>query len=242
MQNVVKSADPSISIIVPVLNEAGQLESLCASIDRWHARDLIIVDGGSADHTATLLQRRFDARDDVRVLVSAMGRAEQMQCGARVARHAWLLFVHADTQLPREYVAAIATAEQRECGWGRFDVRFKPTGTRIDLAMRIIAFFINVRSRLTRIATGDQAIFVRADLFAQLGGFAQQTLMEDIELCKRLKRHAPCLASRLQVTTSPRRWQERGVIRTVLLMWVLRFGYYVGVSPERLARLYVNVR
>ena len=229
---VVRGARARLSIVVPVLDEAANLARL-----RPHLRaecpdaDVIVVDGGSADGTARA------ARDwpQARYLVSEPGRARQMNAGARAARGDVLLFLHADTLLPPGAAAAIAgaLADPRVVG-GRFDVSFSSP----RWPFRMIAAFMNGRSRLTRIATGDQAIFVRRDIFARLGGYADLPLMEDVELCARLKRQGRIRCLRLRVVTSPRKWERDGILRTILLMWALRLCYVVGVDPARLHRWY----
>ncbi len=234
-----------VAIILPVLNEASQLVRLARRIEQWQAKQVVLVDGGSQDTTFETLQQMFADSSNVSVLQTPAGRAEQMQAGAEHVQNAdarWLLFVHADTQLPAHYADALLSAEQTNRTWGRFDVRFEATNSGLDRAMSVIAYFINLRSRLTRVATGDQAIFVRADVFSQVGGYANMPLMEDIDLCKRLRKLSKPLSSPLLVTTSPRRWQSKGVVRTVVLMWALRFAYFIGVPSESLAKFYRSVR
>jgi len=185
------------------------------------------VDGGSADDTARVAQR-FPR---VRVIASARGRARQMNVGARRAGGDILLFLHADTRLPDGALPAIATVlrDPRVVG-GRFDVRFDSSRP----VFRMIAFFMNLRSRLSGICTGDQAIFVRREVFEALGGYPDVPLMEDIELSRRLKRRGKIVALRLRVVTSARKWEREGAFRTIVLMWTLRLLYAIGVSPARL--------
>lgn len=191
----------------------------------------MVVDGGSRDATIGTARRV----PDVTALVSARGRAVQMNAGARVAHGRVLLFLHADTWLPDGALAAVddALADPAVVG-GRFDVRFD--SPRPVLSM--IAFFMNLRSRWSGISTGDQAIFVRRDVFDGLGGFAEIPLMEDVELTKRLKRRGRVVALRARVTTAARKWQREGALRTMALMWALRFLYLCGVPPARLHRWY----
>jgi rSAM/selenodomain-associated transferase 2 len=191
----------------------------------------VVVDGGSRDGTIETARRV----PDVTALVSARGRAVQMNAGARVAHGRVLLFLHADTWLPDGALAALddALADPAVVG-GRFDVRFD--SPRPVLSM--IAFFMNLRSRWSGISTGDQAIFVRRDVFDGLGGFAAIPLMEDVELTKRLKRRGRVVALRARVTTAARKWQREGALRTMALMWALRFLYLCGVTPARLHRWY----
>jgi rSAM/selenodomain-associated transferase 2 len=174
-----------------------------------------------------------------RVLAAPRGRAHQMNAGAAAARGTVLLFLHADTLLPADYPAhvAAALADPAAVG-GRFDVRLDAAGVVYRLTERLIS----ARSRLTSVATGDQAIFVRRVTFDQIGGYPLLPLMEDIALCRALKRVGPLVALRSTALTSARRWQRHGVARTILLMWSLRLAYYAGVSPVRLARVYRDAR
>ncbi|GAA3720762.1 TIGR04283 family arsenosugar biosynthesis glycosyltransferase [Oceanisphaera sediminis] len=219
----------SLSIIMPMLNEANSLPQTLDELRPYAtSAELILVDGGSSDHSVALAQRA-----GVKVISSAPGRARQMNAGAAVASGDDLLFLHADTRLPPDADRLIAEALSHH-HWGRFDVTI--SGRHPMLA--VIAFMMNRRSRLTGIATGDQAIFMRRSSFEAVGGFPDQPLMEDIELSKRLKYlgSPACLAQR--VVTSGRRWEQKGLWRTVLLMWRLRFAYWRGASPEQLARAY----
>ncbi len=225
-------ADRRLSIVVPVLNEAAgivaALEALAPARAAGH--EVIVVDGGSRDATAALAAPLAD-----RVIAAPRGRANQMNAGAAVASGDLLLFLHADTRLPDgawhglpERVAASGRA------WGRFDVRID--GRHPLLA--VIAAFMNARSRLTGIATGDQAIFVRGEAFRALGGFPSIALMEDIAFSAAARGMSRPLCLRERVATSGRRWESKGVLRTVLLMWWLRLRYWLGTSPERLHRSY----
>jgi rSAM/selenodomain-associated transferase 2 len=166
------------------------------------------------------------------VLASPRGRARQMNAGAAAASGTALLFLHADSRLP-ELADDLVIQALRKCNWGRFDVQIDSSR---DL-LRVVAFAMNLRSRLTGIATGDQAIFVRRDAFA---GFPDIALMEDIAFCKAMKRSSPPACLRERATTSARRWEKNGVLRTVLLMWRLRLAYFLGAAPEELARRYAN--
>lgn len=223
---------PRLSIIMPVLNEASQLparlarlESLCLRGVEW-----IIVDGGSDDDTVQIVRQ-----SNARLALADRGRARQMNAGARVARADVLLFLHADTDLPPDadhlLIDGLARSNR---AWGRFDVNIID-GPRM---LAVVGFMMNLRSRLSGIATGDQAIFVRRDVFERIGGFPDQALMEDIELSHRLKQISRPLCLRARVTTSGRRWATRGTLATILLMWRLRFAYWRGVAPEQLAERY----
>lgn len=220
-----------LSVIVPALNEAAQIERSLQALQplRRQGAQLIVVDGGSQDDTLRLSQPWAD-----QVLVSPRGRARQMNAGAAAARGQVLLFLHADTLLPEGADEALLQALQAGAGWGRFDVRI--TGRHPMLP--VVAALMNLRSRLSGVATGDQAMFVRRELFERVGGFPEQPLMEDIELSLRLKRLAAPACLRQRVATSGRRWESRGVWRTIVLMWRLRWRYWRGESPDRLAQAY----
>ncbi|WKT61655.1 TIGR04283 family arsenosugar biosynthesis glycosyltransferase [Microbulbifer thermotolerans] len=220
------------SIVVPLLNEREQLPQLIEHLRSLLARDnceVIFVDGGSDDGSVEFLSAA-----GLTVIAAQRGRARQMNAGAAAAGGDCLLFLHADTRLPENALENIERALLRGKCWGRFDVRISGN----SIWFPLIATLINWRSRISGIATGDQGIFVRRDLFEELGGFADQPLMEDIALSGRLLELARPACIRARVTTSGRRWQKYGVLRTVLLMWRLRFDYWRGVSAEQLARRY----
>lgn len=221
-----------ISIIIPALNEAEGITQLLSALQRFRAKghEVIVVDGGSNDATAQLSQALSD-----QVISSSRGRSRQMNDGAGAARGDVFLFLHADTHLPDEADKLIVERLRRDHkDWGRFDVRLSGH----HLLLRLTGFIMNWRSRLTGICTGDQAIFVRRDLFEKVGGFPQIELMEDIALSKLLKKHGPPLCLKESVKTSSRRWEKNGILRTVLLMWRLRLMYFLGLSPKRLAQIY----
>jgi len=218
-----------LSVVIPALNEAAQigacLQALAPLRSRGH--EVIVADGGSDDGTLALARALCD-----RVVAAPRGRASQMNAGARAASGDVLLFLHADTKLPRGADELIVSSLQAH-SWGRFDVEIDSGHS----LLKVVACAMNLRSRLTGIATGDQAIFVRRDAF---GGFPEIALMEDIAFSKAMKRRGPpaCLCAR--VATSGRRWERRGVLRTIVLMWRLRLMYFFGAHPEDLARLYRN--
>jgi rSAM/selenodomain-associated transferase 2 len=222
---------PSLSIIIPVLDEASGIETTLGALAQFRARgaEVIVVDGGSRDAT---IQRARPLTDHV--IASPRGRAAQMNAGAAVASAPVLLFLHADTRLPADADRLIRDGlAQSGRIWGRFDVRFDGGGL-----FSVIAALMNLRSRLTGIATGDQAIFVTRAAFESLGGFPAIALMEDVALTTRLKRLGRPLCLHARVTTSARRWRTHGIVRTVLLMWRLRLAYFLGADPARLARRY----
>ena len=219
-----------VAVIVPVLNEVKMLPAFLERARDWPVDELVFVDGGSRDATPRLL-----AEAGARWMTSRAGRAIQMNAGARATKSDILVFIHADTAISSSNFEAIRRVmrDERVVG-GRFDVRLSGR----QPAFRVIEFFINLRSRLTRIATGDQAIFVRRSVFERLGGFPEQPLMEDVEFSRRLKRLGRIACLRERVVTSSRRWERHGIARTVWLMWSLRLGYWLGADPERLRRRY----
>ena len=222
-------APARLSVVMPVLNEAACIEAALQALAAGGLQ-AVVADGGSTDATLALA-RALGAQ----VVNAPRGRAQQMNAGAQQASGGLLLFLHADTRLPpdagRLIVQALASGSQV---WGRFDVRIagKPR------MLRLIAACMNLRSRWTGIATGDQAMFMTRAAFDAVGGFPDQPLMEDIEMSRRLRKLSRPACLRQQVVTSGRRWETRGVWRTVLLMWRLRLAYWRGAAPERLAALY----
>ena len=217
---------------MPVLNEAAGVAAALQALAPLVARgaQLLLADGGSADDTVARVQACT-----VRVISTQRGRALQMNAGARLATGGVLLFLHADTRLPANADVMIAKALAPSVQvWGRFDVRIDGR----PRLLRIVALLMNLRSRWSGIATGDQAIFMTRAAFDAVGGFPVQPLMEDIEMSKRLLRLSPPACLRAHVLTSGRRWESGGVWRTILLMWRLRFAYWRGVAPDRLAALY----
>lgn len=221
-----------LSIIIPCLNEADGIAGALAALAPLRARgaEVVVVDGGSADETVARAAPLADL-----VISAPRGRASQMNAGAARARGEILLFLHADTRLPESADALIVDGLKRSRrGWGRFDVRIEGRHP----LLRLVARLMNLRSRLTGIATGDQAIFVTRSLFTAAGGYPEIPLMEDVELSRRLKRFGPPLCLRHRLTTSGRRWERRGVLRTILLMWRLRLAYWAGADPRKLAGRY----
>jgi rSAM/selenodomain-associated transferase 2 len=222
-----------LSIIVPVLDEESAIAATLAGLKPFDA-EVIVVDGGSTDGTADIARQ-----NRVKVIASPRGRARQMNAGAAAAAGDVLLFLHADTRLPPSAIGDVTAAlsDPRRIG-GRFDLKLDD-----DRAVfRLIGFLISLRSRVSKVATGDQAIFVRREVFAALGGFREIPILEDVEFCRRLKRTGKIACLRSRVVTSARRWQKDGVARTIALMWLLKFLFLIGVSPFRLKRFYAEVR
>lgn len=224
----------SVALIVPLRNEQALLPELLNRLQQLSAYAVIIVDGGSQDRTTQLL-----ANSPLHWIASEPGRAVQMNAGAAQCDSDILLFLHADTVISDRHIDAVRSAmgNNRVVG-GRFDVAF----TNPSLGFRLIAWSINLRSRLSGISTGDQCQFIRRSVFETMGGFPEQQLMEDIELSRGMKRQGRVVALRDNVITSSRRWQRYGLIRTVLLMWYLRLLYWFGVPAERLVAHYRQAR
>jgi rSAM/selenodomain-associated transferase 2 len=253
-----------IAVIIPTLNEEQALPRTLACAARLGFDEILVVDGGSSDRTQAIVQSlagdgRWAIGDrqktglseivpahsplpmasSLRLITSAAGRAKQMNAGAAACRPDVLLFLHADTRLPAEARQAVERAlDDPACVGGRFDVRFERDA---GLAW-LIARLISLRSRMSGIATGDQALFVRRSAFERLGGFADLPIMEDVEFARRLKRTGRVAALRARVVTSYRRWERCGVFQTIVLMWTLRLLYWLGVHPSRLKDLYASVR
>lgn len=241
-------AGPSLSIIIPVLNEAQRIGPALQALAplRLRGAQLVVVDGGSTDGTREMAQQALEQYFDVgpnhvgqvaqaQLLQCAAGRALQMNAGAQLATAPWLLFLHADTQLPPNAHALITLASASgDRVWGRFDVRIAGR----PWMLRVIGACMNIRSRCTGIATGDQALFMTRDAFDAVGKFPHQPLMEDIEMSARLLKLSRPVNLHAKVITSGRRWETRGVWRTVFLMWRLRLAYWRGTPPDQLAKLY----
>ena len=220
-----------LSIVIPTLNEGHRIAALLEDLQRLRTEghEIILVDGGSGDDTVERARTRVD-----QLTITAHGRARQMNAGAKLASNAMLWFLHADSRVPEGAPQKIL-ADASETIWGRFDIQLSGR----DWRLRIVERLMNWRSCLSGIATGDQGIFVSRALFEAIGCFPDQPLMEDIALCKRLRRQVRpyCIhAPRLQ--TSSRRWETQGILRTILLMWGLRLAYALGAPAERLARHY----
>jgi rSAM/selenodomain-associated transferase 2 len=222
-----------LSIIIPVLNEAASIAQLLKHLTRLKGQqfEIIVADGGSCDETRDIVSQ-FTT---VKLINSPRGRAKQMNTGAAAASGETLLFMHADTQISANFIelekVLISLSHHQ---WGFFKVSLSGQ----HWMYRVIESMINVRSSMTCIATGDQCIFIVRDIFDSLKGYKDIPLMEDIELTSRLRRHSKPLVISQAVTTSSRRWECKGIVATITLMWCLRFLYFIGVSPKTLAKIY----
>jgi len=225
-----------VSVIIPVLNEESAIREKLPAMQwvREAGHELIVVDGGSIDDSFGVSQIYTDT-----VITSSQGRAAQMNAGASIASGDVLLFLHVDTVLPENGINEILTRCSTDKGkqtWGRFDVRLSGS----HFMFRIIETLMNFRSRISGIATGDQAIFINKELFERIGGYKEIPLMEDIEISRRLKKNSWPVCIQNRVITSSRRWESSGIFRTVFLMWRLRLSYWLGADPLRLAKQYYD--
>lgn len=221
---------PVVSIIIPALNESEIIVSKLQSLQHFRSQcELIVVDGGSQDGSVDLASSWVD-----KVVESPAGRAKQMNEGAKAASAELYFFLHLDTEPPSNLMELLLVSHDSCDFWGRFDVTIEGK----HWMLPVVAFFMNNRSRATGIATGDQGIFVSRSLFDKVGGFPDQPLMEDIEISRRLLRETKPYCIRQKVKTSGRRWAEKGVFKTIFLMWSLRLAYWCGDAPEELAQRY----
>jgi rSAM/selenodomain-associated transferase 2 len=227
---------PRLSIIVPVLNEGPGVAACLAALAPFRARgvEIIVADGGSSDNSRELARPYCD-----NVVDAPRGRAFQMNAGFDASSAKVVLFLHADSRLPEHADELILDGiESTHRRWGRFDVRIEGSHPLLPT----VAWFMNRRSRLTGIATGDQGLFASRSAFEEAGKYPGILLMEDVALCKSLKRHGPPLCLRDRILTSGRRWEKHGALRTILLMWRLRLAYFFGADPNRLAETYYGRR
>jgi rSAM/selenodomain-associated transferase 2 len=223
-----------ISVIVPVFNEEKNIAVTLAELQRLKPDEMILVDGGSSDATRKICQRF-----GVELYLSRPGRAAQMNFGAQRASGDVLLFLHADTRLPPSAFDDIRAALQdRQVLGGRFDLQLDSPRP----LLKLIGFMISLRSRLSKVGTGDQAIFVRREIFAELSGYPDIPLMEDVAFSRALKRRGAVACLRSRVVSSARRWEIDGICRTILRMWTLKTLYLLGISPVRLKRYYGDTR
>ncbi len=217
-----------VSVVIPALNDAAPLARLLADLRGGPALEIVVVDGGSVDDTRTVAEANADV-----ALSAPKSRGEQLRVGATRASGDWLWFLHADSRVPREALEWLARMPERH-GWGWFDVRLDGA----PWPLRVVEATMNWRSALTSVTTGDQGIFVHRNLLAMAGGVPGQPLMEDVELCRRLRRLAKPIRAGNPIVASSRRWERDGVGRTVVLMWALRLRYFLGADPTALASRY----
>lgn len=236
-----RNPDIKVSIIIPVFNEFSRAEKLLQSLQFFRDPnvEIIIVDGGSDDGTASYCRDLEGLLVD-KVLTSQTGRSWQMNAGAAVAQGEWLFFLHLDSQLPGDWLSAFLSNDiSSDTLWGFFTLALSNP----SIVYRCIASSINIRSRLSGAATGDQCLFVRREIFEAIGAYAEIPLMEDVELCDRLKALGKGRQMPQKLVTSSRRWETNGVINTIVFMWRLRIAYRMGVCPWTLAqRYYPNVK
>ena len=219
-----------LTIVIPVLNEANSIASNLQSLQVWRSwLEIIVVDGGSSDNTPTLAAPMADS-----VVCTSAGRAHQMNIGACEAKADYLLFLHADTELPESLPAIVEAWRHEQASWGFFPVKLSGT----QKLLRCVELGMNLRSRLTHVATGDQCLFISRKLFAEVQGFPSLPLMEDVALCKILRAVSRPKVETQKVITSSRRWESKGIVKTILLMWRLRFAYFIGQDPHQLAERY----
>ena len=219
------------TIIIPTLNEEAEIKACLMPLQGLRAQgfEVTVVDGGSCDKTSQLVVGHCD-----QFISSRQGRSAQMNTGAQQAKGGIIIFLHVDTRLPEKFSELISSIESDTLFWGRFDVKL--TGK--HWPHRLIESMMNLRSRLTGIATGDQVIFMSKKLFSKVGGFPEIELMEDIAMSRKLKKICLPLCLRQKVLTSSRRWERNGIINTIFKMWWLRLSYFIGVDPVRLAKQY----
>ncbi len=225
------TSEKKISIIIPVINEAAAIIAFLKPLQQYRSKghEIILVDGGSQDQTLRLAHDYVD-----QTFTSAPGRAAQMNFGAQYAKNTILLFLHSDTYLPESADTIVLQALTANRVWGRFNVKLSSN----RFIFQIIAIFINSRSKITKIATGDQAIFLYKNIFKNIKGYPNILLMEDIALSKKLRKKYSCACLTDKVITSSRRWEKNGVFHTIILMWYIRALYYFGVNPKQLSKLY----
>lgn len=219
------------TIIIPTLNEETEIKDCLMPLQdlRVQGFEVIVVDGGSSDNTPQLVEGYCD-----QFISSQRGRAAQMNAGAQQAKGEMIFFLHVDTRLPEKFSELISSIEFDTLFWGRFDVKLSGK----HWSFRLIESMMNLRSRLTGIATGDQVIFMSKKLYRDVNGFSEIELMEDIAMSRKLKKISLPLCLRQKVLTSSRRWERNGIISTIFKMWWLRFSYFIGVDPVRLAKQY----
>jgi rSAM/selenodomain-associated transferase 2 len=223
-----------ITVVIPVLNEEKTIATTLSALMVLAPDEVIVVDGGSRDRTRAIIEKT-----NTLLLSSPRGRARQMNRGAKEANGDVLLFLHADTRLPASALEDIrAVLRDPECIGGRFDVELEGD----HWALKWIGALISLRSRVTKVATGDQAIFVRRKVFEEIGRFPDIPIMEDIALSHMLKKKGKVACLKSRVVTSARRWEVEGVWRTIFKMWMLKLLFLAGLPPVHLKRFYADTR
>ena len=222
-----------MSIIIPAFNEAEVLNESLIHLQPLRAAgiELVLADGGSTDDTVNISTPLVD-----QLVRAPKGRARQMNAGAKVAKGEWLLFLHADTHLPHNFHQCLTQITSSALVWGFFSLRLDG----VHWFFRCIEFFISLRSRITRVATGDQCLFIQSKAFKQVGTYPDIPLMEDVAISKKLRVMSKPFVCNSPVLSSSRRWERHGVLKTVLLMWRLRLAYFFGSSPQTLVRIYYD--
>lgn len=220
----------SLSIIIPVRNEASHLPSLLNALQKRKSEntEVIVVDGCSEDDTLNVICQRKN-----RILHSEPGRAQQMNTGARHAKGEYLWFLHADSKVDFDFESIIESGLKNK-KWGWFNVRLSNT----KIIFRVIESMMNYRSKITSVATGDQGIFIHKNIFIEQGLFPSIALMEDVKFSKKIRSSESPFISDTPLETSARRWEENGPIRTIFKMWTLRLLFFIGASPNWLNKQY----
>lgn len=215
-----------VSVVIPVLNDAKRLANLLDDLRPHPLGEVIVVDGGSSDHLDIVL-------DSETLVASRPGRGTQIRVGFNQATKPWIWVLHADSRIDQSLPEQLVK-ELHGTRWGSFNIRFAST----HWLLRLVALSINLRSRVVRICTGDQGLFFHKDLIHQIDGFPEQPLLEDIEVCRRLKRISKPIRVKAYIEADARRWMKNGIIRTIFQMWLIRLLYFLGVSADRLSRMY----
>lgn len=223
-----------ISIIIPVLDEGAIIGQTLAQLTQYSKIEIIVVDGGSQDNTVAIASCAAKV-----VTVTGKGRAGQMNAGADLAQSDVLLFLHADTQLPPNFVELVTkTLNQNKVIAGAFELAIDGS----DISLRWLEMLVKLRSRLLSLPYGDQALFIFKQTFQAAGGFADLPIMEDFEFIQRIKSKGKIAIAPAAVTTSARRWLKLGVWQTTAINQLMIVGYYLGISPAKLSKFYHHRR
>ncbi len=224
----------NISVIIPTLNEKKTLGRLLSSLQVYQGLEVIVADGGSTDHTLEIA-----AYYGAITISSEPGRGKQQNMGAHIASNEVLLFLHSDTFLPVDFHKHIHTLlDKSDTAAGAFRLKISAP----DTGYRIIEWGTNLRSKILKLIYGDQAIFLRKEIFFIAGGFPDQKFLEDVELIRRLKKLGKIRLAPAEVTTSSRRWKRCGLVQTTLMNQFILAGYLFGMNHESLSRFYYKNR